>query len=54
MRRAGFVGVEGGMVNSLRPILFSDGSSNRGADDWQQGVRATLARCIDELREAVV
>lgn len=47
-------GLEGGIVNSSRAILFPDAA--RGADDagtWERALDAALDRAIDELGNAV-
>lgn len=51
---AGPAGLEGGIVNSSRAILFPEAA--RGATDarrWEQAVDAALDRAIDELGAAV-
>ena len=49
----GPTGLEGGIVNSSRPILFPVTASDPGARAWEQGVHRALARAISELGEAV-
>jgi orotidine-5'-phosphate decarboxylase len=51
--RRGPAGLEGGMVNSSRPILFPAAFSDGGADSWERQVRNALAKAIGELGEAV-
>ncbi|MEZ4332345.1 MAG: orotidine-5'-phosphate decarboxylase [Myxococcota bacterium] len=51
---AGPAGLEGGIVNSSRAILFPDaGRGASRAQAWEQAVDASLARAIDELGVAV-
>jgi orotidine-5'-phosphate decarboxylase len=51
--RRGPAGLEGGMINSSRPILFPAGASDSGGRAWEQGVRSALRRATAELGEAV-
>ena len=51
--RRGPAGLEGGIVNSSRPILFPTTASDAGARAWEQGVRSALARATNELGEVV-
>lgn len=46
-------GLEGGLVNSSRGILFPDSGSMASASAWERAVDEALDRAIDELREAV-
>jgi orotidine-5'-phosphate decarboxylase len=50
----GPVGLEGGIVNSSRPILFPSSFSGGSAALWEKSVRGALHRTITELSEAVV
>jgi orotidine-5'-phosphate decarboxylase len=50
--RRGPAGLEGGMVNSSRPILFPFEFCD--AKRWEQGVRSALAKAAEELGEAVI
>jgi orotidine-5'-phosphate decarboxylase len=47
-------GLEGGIVNSSRPILFPKASRDARAREWEQGMRRALAKAVNELGEAVV
>lgn len=49
----GPVGLEGGMVNSSRPILFPDVPTDCGALVWEQGVLSALNSAACELGEAI-
>jgi orotidine-5'-phosphate decarboxylase len=51
--RRGPAGLEGGIVNCSRPILFPIASPDARAGIWEQQVRNALARVIGELGEAV-
>jgi len=48
----GPAGLEGGMINSSRPILFPAVGLDVGAKAWEQGVRSALARATNELGDA--
>ncbi|MFT5441248.1 MAG: orotidine-5'-phosphate decarboxylase [Myxococcota bacterium] len=54
---SGFVpgprGLEGGVVNSSRGILFPERGEVDVATDWEKAVDAVLDRAVDELGEAV-
>ena len=54
---AGFVpgprGLEGGVVNSSRGILFPEHGDGQEAATWDRAIDAALDRAIDELGEAV-
>jgi len=50
----GPAGLEGGIVNSSRPILFPTTNSEARAAIWEQEVRGALVRATNELGEAVV
>jgi len=52
--RRGPAGLEGGIVNSSRPILFPTTFSDTGAGKWEREVRAALAQITNELGEAVL
>lgn len=49
----GPVGLEGGMINSSRPIIFPPNSPDTSAAEWERGVRAALLQATDELGTAV-
>lgn len=49
--RRGPAGLEGGIVNSSRPILYPSKLSD--AREWERGVRAALSKASGELGEAV-
>ena len=49
----GPAGLEGGMVNSSRPILFPTAASDSSAKAWEQSVRDALERATHELGAAV-
>jgi len=50
----GPAGLEGGIVNSSRAILFPDAARGaEGAAAWERAFEAALGRAIDELGEAV-
>lgn len=51
--RRGPAGLEGGIVNSSRPILFP-AASDSTAQVWERQVRGALARAMSELGEAIV
>lgn len=51
--RRGPAGLEGGVVNSSRPILFPAVPFDTSAAVWEQQVRNALARATHELGEAV-
>lgn len=46
-------GLEGGIVNSARGILFPDGSQTDDDRAWEQAIDDALERSIDELGQAV-
>ena len=54
---AGFVpgprGLEGGVVNSSRGILFPEGGNVADAASWERAIDAALDQAINELGEAV-
>ncbi|MFM1550550.1 MAG: orotidine-5'-phosphate decarboxylase [Lentisphaeria bacterium] len=49
----GPAGLEGGIVNSSRGVLFPDDSNCNDATAWEQAIDAALDRAIDELGTAV-
>ena len=49
----GPAGLEGGIVNSSRGVLFPDDSNSNDATAWEQAIDAALDRAIDELGTAV-
>ena len=49
--RRGPAGLEGGIVNSSRPILFPHQFGD--AKSWERGVRSALAKATAELGEAI-
>ena len=49
----GPAGLEGGIVNSSRGVLFPDGSNCNDASTWEQAIDAALDRAIDELGTAI-
>lgn len=53
---AGFVpgpaGLEGGIVNSSRALLFPTGSATDNATAWERAIDAARERTVDELRAA--
>ncbi len=46
-------GLEGGVVNSSRGILFPEAGNTAQAPAWEQAIDAALGKAIDELGEAV-
>ncbi len=54
---SGFVpgpsGLEGGIVNSSRGILFPDGADTDDAKTWERAIDAAVDRAANELGEAV-
>ncbi|MEQ8331769.1 orotidine-5'-phosphate decarboxylase [Nisaea sp.] len=54
---SGFVpgpnGLEGGIVNSSRGILFPAGSDTNSATDWERAIDAAIGKAVTELGEAV-
>lgn len=55
---AGFVrgpggGLEGGIINSSRALLFPDGAMSNERHTWEQAIDAACDRAIEELRQAV-
>ncbi len=46
-------GLEGGVVNSSRGVLFPEAGDTAQAPAWEQAIDAALDRAIDELGEAV-
>jgi orotidine-5'-phosphate decarboxylase len=51
--RAGPAGLEGGIVNSSRGILFPKDGDSESAAAWENAFDASLARAIADLSEAV-
>jgi len=49
----GPAGLEGGIVNSSRPILFPGAYADAGANAWEKAVRSAVGRIAAELGEAV-
>ena len=50
----GPAGLEGGLVNSSRGILFADGTAKAGSGrDWEAAIARALDRATDELGQAV-
>ena len=45
-------GLEGGVVNSSRAVLFPEGAYTASAQEWERAVDEALDRTIDELRRA--
>jgi orotidine-5'-phosphate decarboxylase len=52
--RRGPAGLEGGIINSSRPILFPNKFCDAGAGIWEKEVRSALDSTINELGEAVI
>jgi orotidine-5'-phosphate decarboxylase len=54
---SGFVsgpnGLEGGIVNSSRGVLFPEGSDTEDAGAWERAIDAALGQAISELGQAV-
>ena len=46
-------GLEGGLVNSSRAILFPEAGNTTEASVWERAVDAALDRAVGELGEAV-
>ena len=51
--RRGPRGLEGGLVNSSRGVLFPDGAATADAAGWERAIDDALTRAIEELGEAV-
>ncbi len=46
-------GLEGGIVNSSRGLLFAEGTDTDDAKTWERAIDAALDQAIDELGKAV-